>query len=200
VRPHIAPRVRDKIRAGVIRSAEVIVDLIVDEFDPATVVDVGCGEGWFCKEFRARGVEALGVDGDKLPEVDRVVDLSRKFDLGQFDVALSLEVGEHLPARAADRFVRSLCEAAPVVVFSAAIPKQGGPNHVNEQWPAYWADLFAEHGHTHASGALRWRIWDNPDVECWYRQNLLVFSSRPLALAEDGCPALVHPEMWAIYR
>lgn len=197
---HIPSQVRDKIRDGARRSMTVITDLIIDQFAPSSVIDVGCGEGFLTSEMRSRGVAAFGVDGDELPGVDRVVDLTDPPDLGQFDVAVSLEVGEHLPPAAAGRFVQLLCDSAPIVVFSAAIPSQGGPGHVNEQWPAYWAALFAEHGHVHSSGALRWQVWDDTDVECWYRQNLLVFASTPLALPADGCPAVVHPDIWSIYR
>lgn len=193
---HIAPRVRDKIRAGVIRSADVIVQMVVDEFDPATVVDVGCGEGWFCREFRARGIEAFGVDGDKLPHVDQVVDLTSPPypDLGGYDLAVCLEVAEHVEAQYAPSLVKWLCELAPVVVFSAAVPGQGGPGHVNEQPPEYWADLFAEFGYE-GSGALRDMIWDDQKVDWWYRQNMLVFGAHNLPVG--GCELREHPEMLA---
>jgi SAM-dependent methyltransferase len=193
---YIAAKVRDKIRAGVIRSAEVIVDVIADEFDPATVVDVGCGEGWFCREFRGRGVEAFGVDGDKLPEVDMVVDLTSAPypDLGGYDLAICLEVAEHLEPECAPAFVEWLCKLAPIVVFSAAVPGQGGPGHVNERPPEYWSDLFAEFGYV-GSGALRDRLWDDGRVDWWYRQNMLVFGAHNLPAG--GCELREHPEMLA---
>lgn len=197
---HISKATRDKIRDGARQSMHRLAFLIYDTFAPRSVLDVGCGEGFLVEEFRARGLEAFGVDGDALPGVDRVVDLTDPPDLGRWDLAVSLEVGEHLPHAAADRFVAFLCASAPTIVFSAAIPKQGGPNHVNEQWPAYWVELFAKHGHVHGSGVLRADIWDDRDIEPWYRQNLLVFSSSALPIAEDGCPALVHPDIWDIYR
>jgi SAM-dependent methyltransferase len=178
----------------------VLGQLIVEHFAPSTVLDVGCGEGFLTAWLARNGIEAWGLDGDDLDGVDEVVDLTDPPDLGRWDVAVSLEVGEHLPGHAADRFVAALCQSAPVVLFSAAIPAQGGPGHVNEQWPSYWVELFARHGHTHASGALRWQIWNDDDVESWYRQNLLVFSSAPLTLPEDGCPAVVHPGIWSVYQ
>ena len=82
-------------------------------------------------------------------------------------------MAEHLdPSRAAS-FVSDLCALAPVVLFSAAVPGQGGTHHVNEQWPGYWQDLFAVEGYL-MSGALRWLIWNDDRVENWYRQNLMV--------------------------
>lgn len=178
----------------------VLADLIEEHFSPRSVLDVGCGEGFLTSELRSRGIESFGVDGDELPGVDRLIDLRDPPELGQWDVAVSLEVGEHLPEEAAERFVRLLCRSAPVVVFSAAIVAQGGPGHVNEQWPGYWVERFAAAGHVHASGALRWQVWDDERIEPWYRQNLLVFSSEPFDLVEDGCPAVVHPGIWSVYR
>lgn len=71
-----------------------------------------------------------------------------------------------------------LCALAPVVLFSAAAPGQGGLGHVNEQWPAYWVERFERHGYR-CSGALRWRFWCDDRVESWYRQNLLFATAEP---------------------
>lgn len=186
---------RAKIRSGVQSSAAVLVPVLVDRYRPAAVVDVGCGEGWFCREFEAAGVTAVGIDG---PWVDDCVQVD--FDRPPaespivFDVAVCLEVAEHVAPAAADRFVAWLVSLAPVVVFSAAVPGQGGEGHVNEQPPGYWADRFAAYGYR-ASGALRWAIWDDDRIGWWYRQNLLVFGDH--RLAEDGCPHVIHPGMLA---
>jgi hypothetical protein len=61
---------------------------------------------------------------------------------GRYDLMLSLEVAEHLPANAGPSFVATLCALGDVVLFSAAIPHQGGVNHINETWPGYWNALF----------------------------------------------------------
>src|SRR5262249_43904135 len=97
----------------------------------------------------------------------------------RFDLAVSLEVAEHLPDTSADAFVRLLTSLAPVVLFSAAVPCQGGTHHLNEQWPDYWAARFESCGYR-TFVYLRDRIWDSPDVECWYAQNILLFSCRHL--------------------
>jgi hypothetical protein len=49
--------------------------------------------------------------------------------VGRFDLAVCLEVAEHLPPERAESFIRELCDLAPVVLFSAAIPGQGGTGH-----------------------------------------------------------------------
>lgn len=170
----------ERIRAGCISSAAVIVPLLDRWFRPTTVVDVGAGEGWFCEAFRDRGATVLAIERP-IPDPRAAdvrfscIDLSRGIPaIGPFDLALCLEVAEHLPETSAEGLVDGLCGLAPVVVFSAAIPGQGGHRHVNEQWPAYWARMFEARGYI-GSGALRYEIWNDARVEPWYRQNLCVY-------------------------
>jgi len=172
----------DTIRAGCQASAAVVVPLVLDHFHPYTVLDVGCGEGWWAKAFAdLGGCEVLGLDG---PGGGGALDVRfvawdlRATFAGMYlvDLAIALEVAEHLPPERADSFVADLCAVAPVVLFSAAIPGQGGTGHINEQWPAYWVEKFQANGYA-VSGALRWHIWGDDRVENWYRQNLL-FATR----------------------
>lgn len=203
-RRHLAQRTRDAVRDGARQSAVVLADLIVERFSPDRVVDVGCGEAYLPAALRDRGVEAFGVDGDDVG-CDLVVDLARPPypELQRADVVTCLEVAEHVPAAHAEDLVAWLVELAPVVVFSAAVPHQGGDGHINEQPPGYWADLFARCGYA-GSGALRAEVWDDTELEPWYRQNLLVFAAPAVLfrfnLSEDGCPYLVHPVIWELYR
>jgi SAM-dependent methyltransferase len=180
---------------------------------PASVVDVGCGIGTWASVFAAHGVnDVLGVDGDYvdraslLIERDRfeAVDLAAGFDTGRtFDLAISLEVGEHLPPECSARFVRDLTRLAPVVLFSAAIPHQGGSDHVNERWQDDWAAIFAAEGYV-AVDAVRPRVWNDPAVEFWYVQNAILYVRRDRlgdypALADAGCDwplRMVHPRLY----
>src|SRR3981081_11169 len=129
------------------RSADAIVPVVIDLVRPRSVVDIGCGTGTWLAAFRRDGVpDVFGIDGDWAPR-DRLQltggqvahhDPSQPLDLGRrFDLAICLEVAEHLPAASADALVALLTRHAPVVLFSAAIPGQGGTGHVNEQRPVY---------------------------------------------------------------
>jgi SAM-dependent methyltransferase len=166
------------------RAARVCVPLIVELLKPKSVVDVGCGIGQWLGEFAARGVEDyLGIDGPHIKDDQLRIprERFRRDDLAQplrlehsFDLALSLEVAEHLPPSRADAFVELLARAAPAVVFSAAVPRQGGFGHVNEQWPWYWKQLFSRLGYVQLD-PFRKTIWRNPAVACYYQQNLLLY-------------------------
>lgn len=184
---------------------------------PRSVVDFGCGDGGWLRAFLDGGAETvLGFDGPwvrpeqlKIPldrfeqtSLDRPRPTPRRFDL-----AMSLEVAEHLPPARAAGFVADLCAASDTVLFSAAPPGQGGLHHVNEQWPAYWQDLFAAHGMV-AVDALRWKIWNDPVVAWWYKQNLLLFVSAERLAASPALraaaeatvsplPGAIHPDLLA---
>jgi hypothetical protein len=175
------------IGEGSRRSADVVVPLLLKFFSPHSVVDVGGGGGHWAATCLAGGVaDVLAIDGPWVPETARPPspgrflehDLRSPLALNRtFELALCLEAAEHLPAAAAPALVRALTEAAPVVVFSAALPGQGGDGHINEQPASYWARLFAGRDYACFSD-LRRRVWNDEAVEVWYRQNLLCFVRR----------------------
>jgi SAM-dependent methyltransferase len=201
---------------GATRSARQIVPLVLDLLHPQSVIDVGCGIGNWLSVFCENGIEDfLGVDGDYvdlekiLIPADRFLasDLTQPLQLEQrFDLVVSLEVAEHLPADYACTFIKSLTRLGPVVMFSAAIPFQGGSQHLNEQWPDYWAKLFNLFGYS-AVDCLRPQIWQNENIDWWYVQNLLLFvNSQHLATkpqlqreaqrTNHARLSLVHPKKW----
>jgi SAM-dependent methyltransferase len=164
-------------------SAQVIIPIILSLFSIKSVVDVGCGVGAWLSTFESHGVtDYLGIDGAWVPNdmlripKDRflAVDLKAISDIGQFDMAISLEVAEHLPENCADQFVNALVRAAPIVVFSAAIPYQGGIAHINEQLQSYWKEKFVRHGYV-AVDCIRPQVYQRSDVSFWYRQNVIVY-------------------------
>src|SRR5215472_302420 len=166
------------------QSARIVVPIVISLLRPRSVVDVGCGSGAWLSVFRENGVERiLGLDGGYVDpswlvipkECYRAVDLGKPFHVdGEFDLAICLEVAEHLPKKCAPDLVRRLVNLAPVVLFSGAVPFQGGVHHVNEQWPEFWNDLFSQNGYR-ALDLIRKQTWKNPDVKYWYRQNMFLF-------------------------
>lgn len=176
-----------KHQASARSSADATVPHVIDLVRPTSVLDLGCGLGSWLASFRAQGVtDVCGVDGDyvqrellEIPPMQFVSgDLTQALDLGRrFDLALSLEVAEHLPEVAAPVLVASLVRHAPVVLFSAAVPGQAGQHHVNCQWPDTWAMHFRERGYE-VIDCLRSVIWGRSDVAWWYQQNLLLFADR----------------------
>ena len=195
----------DNCSPGASRSAEIVIPILMEMLQPQSVIDVGCGRGHWLAVFAQHGLsDYFGVDGAwvELEALDIprerfvVADLQRPVQLDRrFDLVLSLEVAEHLPASAADGFVQSLAALGNRIVFSAAIPNQGGTGHENEQWPTYWIERFAQHDFE-ALDVIRPRIWDRDEVEPWYCQNTFLFVRRgtPRPVSTAAAPVdLVHP-------
>lgn len=164
---------------------DVVGKLIVENFPGiASAIDIGCGVGNWLETFKRLGVgNVLGVDGPWIPgnalkiksEEFLQCDFRQSFPVidRRFDLAISLEVAEHLPHEKSEDFIAFLTNLADIILFSAAIPGQGGVGHINEQWPAYWSERFSRRDFT-LYDILRKKIWLNEDVPYWYRQNLLV--------------------------
>jgi SAM-dependent methyltransferase len=183
-----------------LKSPTAIVPLVQQIISPESVLDVGCGTGTWLKVFQDYGVrDVLGIDGDYV-DLKKLKISSDKFlahDLRRglvvnrkFDLVISLEVAEHLPESSAEGFIASLVRHGDTILFSAAIPGQGGQDHINEQWPAYWQSKFEHHGF-YCHDILRSQIWDNKDVDWWYKQNLFLVSKTPNSAR---IPPLVHPD------
>jgi SAM-dependent methyltransferase len=178
-----------------VESARIIVPLLLKLISPASVVDIGCGLGaWLkvCQEHRIkvfRGFDGDYIDPSKLlvqPSCFTPVDLAKPIEIDQrFDLAICLEVAEHLPESVAPGLVRMLTSVAPFVLFSAAIPGQRGPGHVNEQWPSYWKALFTKNGFQRLD-PIRRHIWRNRHVQWWYRQNLFLYASRDAIIESEA--------------
>ena len=183
-------------RGASLLSAQSVVPIVMQLVRPESVLDIGCGIGLWLDVFRRAGVtRVLGMDGVYVdrrqlaidPGSFSEVDLERSAEVpGEFDLAVSTEVAEHLSPKAGDALVAALTAAAPVVLFSAAVPGQGGDNHINEQWPSYWIERFAGRGYTMVD-AIRPQIREDGRVAWYYRQNLMMFAS---AAALDAHPVL----------
>lgn len=165
--------------------AEEYANAIMDVFEPESVIDLGCAIGHYLRPMHEAGVHVRGVDAHSaaiehslIPKDQmELADLRDEYDPWQrYDVALCIEVAEHLAEEHADTLVDTIVECAPVVVFTAATPGQGGTHHVNEQPRDYWKRMFIQRGYEYDHKAvedIRRRV--NPDLLDHVADNLFVF-------------------------
>jgi len=178
-----------------VRSAQRIVPKLTAVASVRSVVDFGCGLGGWLSVWASTGASVVAVDGPYVdsrhlmidPDDFHGADLAAPIDLGrQFDLVQSLEVAEHLPAAKAGQFVETLTAHSKCVLFSAAVPGQGGENHINEQPLGYWRALFRERGYC-AVDYLRPLICDDAEIARWYRCNMMLY------VKDDAIAALAEP-------
>ena len=172
---------------GSLTSARAVLPVLFRYYRPESIVDVGCGLGTWLKATMDLGVtDVVGLDGDyvdrnmlMIPEANfHPTDLRRRITMDRrFDLAISMEVAEHLPYHRSETFVRDLVALSDVVLFSAALPYQGGVDHINEQWLEFWAVLFQRYGYLPCD-VFRRQFWGDHAVEFWYSQNLMVFCTK----------------------
>lgn len=168
---------------------------ILRRFPARSVLDVGCGDAKLLAAMlradpsltvlgaesspsalamaKSRGVPVMDLDLVRLRREDVATAVP-----GDFDLSVSLEVAEHVPAWHADKLLRLLARS-PVVVFSAAQPNQGGTLHVNEQPVEYWVRRFDRLGFAVApeNDAFR-RDVAALDLPSWYAANIMAFVRR----------------------
>ena len=199
-------------KAGSLKSAETVLGHVLPIIGtPRSVIDIGCGAGGWLRTLSeiVDDLDIFGVDHPGAPTSEMFIDpanfegrdlsATMTFDR-KFDLAISLEVAEHIDPQQADIFVDNLMRHADTILFSAAIPRQGGTGHVNEQWPQYWIEKMSKRGFG-LCDVVRPLIWNEDDVASWYKQNLLLFASDRAAMSvaglEDwGGRAMVHPGAW----
>lgn len=173
-----------KHRALTMASSSTILPIVIETGAVDSVVDLGCGLGIWLHAVKTLGASrVLGIDGDYLDSSQMFIDPHefRKMDFrhpepvdGHFDLALSLEVIEHLEEKYSRCYLDLLTSLSDRILFSAAIPGQPGDAHVNARWPGYWIEEFKKRGYT-ALDFVRPRIWHNESVALCYRQNMLFF-------------------------
>ncbi len=191
-------------------SESIVLSLILERFPIDSMVDFGCAIGRWCLEAKRLGMtEVLGIDGPYVNQESLVIDkreflgrdLSKPIELSKrYDLAVSLEVAEHLPEESSDIFVDNLTRASDIVLFSAAVQGQGGDFHLNEQPMSYWQKKFEQKGYV-LYDYLRPIIWQNDKVQLQYRQNCVLYLRRQMVDSTMLCldkhiVDMVHPEVF----
>lgn len=194
------------------RSAKIYADWLGKIYKPVSVADFGCGRGTWLKAFKEEigSIRLVGFDGpwnsqtDMLdPAIELVsLDLNHAVLNGlsseRFDLAMTLEVAEHLMPERSPAVVKSLCALADVVMFGAAFSFQPGQDHINTRPNSFWAKLFRHEGYL-VFDYFRPTMWGRTDVPYWYQQNtfLYVRDSSPFAstLKDAGFAPLPRLEL-----
>lgn len=197
-------------RAHTAHAARRILGALPSGLSRRAVADIGCGTGtWLAAALEAGADTAFGIEGDWVTPamLDHKAitfspqDLEQRFAGPRVDLAMSLEVAEHLSPGRAESFVADLVALAPAILFSAAIPGQGGVGHLNEQWQSWWAARFAAHGYG-VHDVIRPQIWTDEAIPAWYRQNVVLYldaetaASLGLAATDRALLDRVHPAFW----
>lgn len=202
------------------KSAGKYTDFLCSLYKPSSVVDLGCGRGTWLKAFGDNGVGKLvGYDGpwnsqDKMVDSSimfRAIDLDNTLELideDRYDLAMSLEVAEHLQESSAINFVKTLTRLSDGVMFGAAYVQQGGVSHINEQPHTYWAHIFEQENYE-PYDLFRPVFWGSDEIDFWYQQNTFlyvksgsIFAHRLAARGHQPMKNLlfmncVHPDLYA---
>lgn len=210
----------EELEDGSYLSAKKILPIVQSLFNPLSVLDVGCGVGYWLEVWKRdlKVEDVLGIEGPYMTEkffrIDikylETADLKLPLRLKRkYDLVMSMEVAEHIPENCADIFINNLVNAGDIVLFSAAIIGQLGTYHINEQMPEYWAKKFLAHDYVPVD-FLRPKIWNDNEIQYWYRQNILIFIKRSVlknfpqlqSAAEATSPDFlvrIHPEKYFAY-
>ena len=131
---------------------------VVENLKPTTVLEFGCGIGWYCNFFSNHGVKTVhGIEPAPMdPEMfshvnckqftwDATVQPEPKGLLSNYDMIFSVEVMEHVDRKFHKKIFDYLSSKNPrIVVFSAARVGQGGHGHIAErpenEWIKEWSD------------------------------------------------------------
>jgi len=209
----------DSQMEGSVKSAIIVLPIILEVLPSIhSAVDFGCGAGTWLSVLKNLGVgEIRGYDGvwaEKKLLISRENFTAVDLDKGtiqierKYDLAISLEVAEHLPESSARNFIKTLTDSSDIVLFSAAIPFQGGTNHINERWQSYWRDIFDMYGFVGTDFPRR-KIWNLSDVDICYRQNIVLYVKKEkietiaiptecfLSNEQIDC---VHPELYILLQ
>lgn len=179
-----------------------IADVIIKGYQPKRIIDFGCGTGALAKAFASRGVQVQAIDGYSEPDFtayDTIrftkVDLNnevatseflQQFDT-KFDLAISIEVAEHLNPSVSSSFIEWMTSMADVIVFSAAVPNQDGDGHINCRSRSDWYQYIKQHNFVIAD-TLRQHFISNPSLGLWHKTNIVDYVKK-----DTGFAARINP-------
>lgn len=188
------PRITDFGNDGAFRSAEILLGIVAERYRFSSVVDFGAGRGSWLRAAHCRGASKLaGWEHPVCAAEPRFLEAQYTFrDLNEscvvqerYDLAICVEVAEHLNPARAEPLIDDICRASDAVIFSAALPRQLGDGHVNCRPHSYWISLFEQRNYS-CLDVFRSQLWHNNEVDPWYRQNCFLFLSPKLVALFPG--------------
>jgi hypothetical protein len=202
---------------GSYQSACIVMQIVKDILAPRSLIDFGCGSGSWLRAANDCGIlECCGIEGEwaksqhsNLPfadflylDLEQLLGSGKTYPIGRkYDLAVSLEVAEHISEKCACLFVDLLIGSSDMVLFAAAVPSQGGRNHINEKWQSYWAKIFNDRGFS-SYDVIRPKIWTDNRVQVWYRQNSILYVRNGCELSSFGAAKdaeeldVIHPKVF----
>jgi hypothetical protein len=184
----------------------LIAEAIVQQYNPQSVIEFGCGKGDLSRAFASMGLSVFAFDGYANPDfyelenitfakVDFNGTLALKTHLAalkrKFDVAICLEVAEHLDPSVSSELIEVITSVSDVVIFSAAVPGQGGDGHINCRSREFWYDQFTKNNFEIAD-TIRVRLRGKDDVAVWYRLNVIDYVKRNVNVFSPEISQLVR--------
>lgn len=195
------------------KSAKGLLEILYKLYSAQSVADFGCGRGAWLTTCEMLGSRVLhGYDGPWVKKEKLYSNNIEFFPVNfeekvvprrRYDLAISVEVAEHISDKNADNFINMMNDASDVIIFGAAAKGQGGENHINEHWQSYWIGKFKKKGYI-CFDIFRSVLWKNSDVDWWYKQNTFLFvkentlsgdfSMGKLRSMESVIYDIVHPD------
>ncbi len=177
-----------KHRPLTISSAKKIIKLFPNNFNPKSILDIGCGTGEWIQTFKDRysSCKFTGIDGHWIKSDDLIckdfnfftIDLSSELYLEifnkKYDLICCLETITDLTEQKGEDLIKKICEITDMCLFSSGTPIQTHGPHKNRQWQSYWHNLFAQNEFI-ALDFIRPKTWNDSDVGPWYSQNCFLF-------------------------
>jgi SAM-dependent methyltransferase len=168
---------------------DALANAIFSIYKPKEIAEFGCGPGHLTRALAKLGVGIVALDGFASPDFNGYSDVKfYKMDLNdgtllseflkgkQFDMAICTEVAEHLQPSSSEHLIKCLTSCAPIVIFSAAVPGQGGHGHINCADRGFWHQLFVKYNFK-VVDSLRKKLRDNAGLAIWYKLNVLDYIS-----------------------
>lgn len=134
------------------RVAETIVGVLINTFEPSSVLDVGCAIGHYLSKFESQGINTMGIEGSRWAVSKSLVDTVVQGDLrckqkidDDFELVICIEVAEHIHPKFEENLVDTITSGVAnsgSILFTAAPPGQYGKHHINLKDKEHWIKLF----------------------------------------------------------